>query len=302
MCTGSLLSEIQGTSNSRWEKELIPSPEGPGNQYPKFVILHLSSTKTGPKEDRLEAYQKEPALCPIYALWCYCRLLKRLRRLPDNENSCLFVSNNLQTAGQFGKVHTNISSPETIAKDTAKILKDAGIDTDTFHAHALRGSTASKYLDAGASECDVMAKGGWLSNSVFQTFYARTRLQNVSLDKIRQTNTGPVATDKEGQSSARAAQSDTPNSGTPSDPIVGAETTYKLGPHSVDSNGIELKVPGSGMKDGVKCYCHACWGADTSTLLYCKSCNKHLHKRHFEDPEESVAIFRSQGWICDECQ
>jgi len=118
-----------------------------------------------------------------------------------------------------------------------------------------------------------MAKGGWLSNSVFQTFYARTRLQNVSLDKIRQTNTGPVATDKEGQSSARAAQSDTPNSGTPADSIAGAETTYKLGPHGVDCRGIELEIPGSGMKNGVRCYCHACWGADTSTLLYCKSCN-----------------------------
>ena len=241
-------------------------------------------------------------MCPIYALWRYCRLLKRLQRLPDNENSCLLFRISCSRQQVYSVRSTLTSRLQRRVQRYCKILKDAGIDTDTFHAHALRGSTASKYLDAGASECDVMAKGGWLSNSVFQTFYARTRLQNVSLDKIRQTNTGPVATDKEGQSSARAAQSDTPNSGTPSDPIVGAETTYKLGPHSVDSNGIELKVPGSGMKDGVKCYCHACWGADTSTLLYCKSCNKHLHKRHFEDPEESVAIFRSQGWICDECQ
>ena len=99
-----------------------------------------------------------------------------------NSNSCLFVSNDLQTDSE-GKIHRRITSADTIAKDTLMVMADAGINTDTFQAHSLRGSTATKHLDDGAEERDVMAKGGWVSNSVFRTFYLRTRQQQITLDR-----------------------------------------------------------------------------------------------------------------------
>ena len=128
-------------------------------------------------------------MCPVYTLWCYCKLLKKLKRGKPNANGCLFVSNNLQTDSE-GKIHRRITSADTIAKDTLMVMADAGIDTDTFHAHSLRGSTATKHLDDGAEERDVMAKGGWVSNSVFRTFYLRTRQQQITLDRLRQAKRG----------------------------------------------------------------------------------------------------------------
>ena len=61
----------------------------------------------------------------------------------------------------------------------------AGIDTETFQAHALRGAVASKHLERGEDEIDVMARGGWSSNSVFRTFYARTKHEKVTLERLR---------------------------------------------------------------------------------------------------------------------
>ena len=137
----------------------------------------------------MEAYPEEPALCPVYTLWCYCKLLRKLKLGKPNANGCLFVSNNLQTDSE-GKIHRRITSADTIAKDTRMVMADAGIDTDTFQAHSLRGSTATKHLDDGAEERDVMAKGGWVSNSVFRTFYLRTRQQQITLDRLRQAKRG----------------------------------------------------------------------------------------------------------------
>jgi hypothetical protein len=77
-CSGSLPLDKQASSGSRWGPL---EAEGPRGKYPSFVIVHLSSTKMGPREDKLEAYPEEPALCPVYALWCYTRRVSDLESI-----------------------------------------------------------------------------------------------------------------------------------------------------------------------------------------------------------------------------
>jgi hypothetical protein len=181
-CSGSLLLDKQASSGSRWGHL---EAEGPRGKYPSFVIVHLSSTKTGPRENKLEAYPEEPALCPVYALWCYTRIVGKLDCSPHDPEGCIFVSNNRQTDSS-GKIHRRITSADTIANDTLKVMADAGIDTALFQAHSLRGTAASKHLEDGADERDVMARGGWASSSVFNAFYARTKHKEITIGRLRQ--------------------------------------------------------------------------------------------------------------------
>ena len=57
-------------------------------------------------------------------------------------------------------------------------MEEAGIDVQLFKSHSIRGATATKHLEDGADESDVMARGGWTSASVFRTFYANTKTAN----------------------------------------------------------------------------------------------------------------------------
>ena len=345
---GSLLKETQDNNGSRWGPLEAEGPRGP---YPTHVYVHLTNTKTGPREDKLDAYPLEPALCPVYALWHYCRLIRKIARAEEVDTDCVFITNNRQITTARGKFHRTISSADTIANDTLRIMSEAGIDTETFQSHALRGAVASKHLEKDADELDVMARGGWSSNSVFRTFYARTRHKRITLERLRsvqgkdsdnpaaeaheQTRVGDAvpdveptgsdagpAKDKAGHRAAKGRRSSGAKASERSDPEEQAQVLspspqsapakgstdtaaggrkYKLGLHERDAHGQTLEVPGASERDGSMRYCFTCWAADHNTFIWCKVCNKHMHRRHFQDPEGAESGFILNGWTCDEC-
>ena len=300
-CSGSLLLDKQASSGSRWGHL---EAEGPRGKYPSFVIVHLSSTKTGPRENKLEAYPEEPALCPVYALWCYTRIVGKLDCSPHDPEGCIFVSNNRQTDSS-GKIHRRITSADTIANDTLKVMADAGIDTALFQAHSLRGTAASKHLEDGADERDVMARGGWASSSVFNAFYARTKHKEITIGRLRQARG-----DKELEAAPRELAAHEESGGLDCDPqsrTVSAPDCdpqprkYELGLHDRDASGHRLEIPNANEKDGSVRFCFSCWASDFKTLIWCRKCNKHLHRRHFLEPSEAEEDFLENGWLCDEC-
>ena len=52
-------------------------------------------------------------------------------------------------------------------------MKEAGIDTSIFKAHAIRGAVATKMLDSGELMSDVMRLGRWRSFNAFNEHYNR---------------------------------------------------------------------------------------------------------------------------------
>jgi hypothetical protein len=59
----------------------------------------------------------------------------------------------------------------------------AGID-DLYKVHALCSAVASRHIDAGASELDLMAFARWSSTSVFRKFSAHTKAKFFSVADI----------------------------------------------------------------------------------------------------------------------
>ena len=77
---------------------------------------------------------------------------------------------------------------------------------------------------------------------------------------------------------------------------------FKLGLRTESSSGQPLAIPGSQLREGTMRYCSCCWAPDHSTLIWCKQCNKHLHRRCFTNPAEAESVFLLHGWTCDECE
>jgi hypothetical protein len=79
--------------------------------------------------------------------------------------------------------NVTLSSSEPIGKKNLAVMTATGID-DFYKAHALRSAVATKHIDAGASELDLMAFARWSSSSVFRKFYARTQAKFFSVADI----------------------------------------------------------------------------------------------------------------------
>ena len=58
------------------------------------------------------------------------------------------------------------------------MLKLAGIDTNTFKAHSIRGASVSAAASAGITTNQIMEAADWSSVSVFQRFYYRPTQSN----------------------------------------------------------------------------------------------------------------------------
>ena len=68
------------------------------------------------------------------------------------------------------KPHKPICS-STLARWLKSLLERAGIDTDTFKAHSVRGAATLAAARAGVTTSDILKAAGWSSESVFTKFY-----------------------------------------------------------------------------------------------------------------------------------
>jgi len=53
------------------------------------------------------------------------------------------------------------------------MLAEAGIDTDTFKAHSVRGASSSAALRKGVHISDILQTADWSKDSTFKRFYYR---------------------------------------------------------------------------------------------------------------------------------
>ena len=64
------------------------------------------------------------------------------------------------------------------------LLKEAGVNTDVFKAHSVRGASTSAALKKGVHLNDILNTADWSKESTFKRFYCRTAQENTFASKV----------------------------------------------------------------------------------------------------------------------
>ena len=111
-------------------------------------------------------YAEDETICPVVTLQAYEARTIEFRSLStDKKNSLLFLS-------WIGK-HEPVTS-STIARWLKTCLSEAGINTEMFKAHSVRGASSSTAATAGVTTSDILQAADWSSVTTFQKFYLRS--------------------------------------------------------------------------------------------------------------------------------
>ena len=149
-----------------------------GTTCPEFVRLWLTQTKSsGATEHIIYCLKSEPALCPVAALFTYVSMYRKLGGIasPIDKTESVFLS----VMKQIG-AYRPIGTAEPVAKDTKTIMDAGGIDEKLGAAHSLRSSTASKLVERGVPELNIVHHARWSGTSVFRKFYERANLKDLN--------------------------------------------------------------------------------------------------------------------------
>ena len=107
-------------------------------------------------------------LCPVACLDSYVGRSKAWRGV-GNRPQPLFLS--------FQAPHKPVSSA-TIGRRLKDIMKEVGIDVDTFKAHSTRGAVSSAARDRGVSIQEILRTADWTRETTFNRFYYRLNYCN----------------------------------------------------------------------------------------------------------------------------
>jgi hypothetical protein len=278
-----------------------------GSTCPEFVHLVLTQTKTTEVvEHRIGCLRSDAALCPVAALFTYVTMCKTQGDMAKSLSKTDSVFMGITKSKDNGvKCYTALLSSEPLAKDTLHIMTEAGI-SDIYKAHSLRGAVASRLLDKGVPELDIVHHARWSGTSVFRKYYERSRHKTLSTADLIKTSTkvpsAPVPSPATAEGSCTVDTTNTPAPAVVTAPAASAASllepriNYKYGP----KNGL-LRIPGQQTKSGVTFHCSCCWEKDDHTMIWCRSCNKHLHASCFSEPAAAEALHQGEGWLCAEC-
>ena len=139
---------------------------------PEGVLFRLVSltkkSKTGAplKECFFTAFPQDSCLCVVQYLCKYEEATKKFRDIRANKPAPLFLS--------YMKPHKPVSS-QRIAHWIKDTLKKAGVDTNTFTAHSVRGASTSAAARKGLHISDILKMADWSRESTtFTRFYYRS--------------------------------------------------------------------------------------------------------------------------------
>ena len=140
----------------------IYSPDGV-----TFKLASLTKKrKTGtPLKECLASFTHDSHLCVVQCLRAYEKATKNFRDIQPSDPAPLFLS--------YVKPHKPVTS-QRIAHWIKDIFKKAGVDTNTFKAHSVRGASTSAAVGKGLHTADVLKTAVWSRESTFQQFYFRS--------------------------------------------------------------------------------------------------------------------------------
>lgn len=135
---------------------------------PEGVFFTLVSPRKRGSPDQLPqaffaSFPHNERLCPVGTLRHYLKATRNLRPVfPASKPDPLFVS--------YIKPHNPITTP-TLSRWLRMVLKNAGINTDIFKAHSVRGASTTAAVNSNVPLDDVMKMADWSRVSTFQKFY-----------------------------------------------------------------------------------------------------------------------------------
>lgn len=135
------------------------------NDHGCIVVLNLLQKTSKPGKHlssvKFEEYKEEESLCIVSHIENYLQLSDSLR---PQDCEKLFIS--------FIKPHKTVSI-DTLRRWVKGFMKDAGINTETYGAHSIRGAGASAVIDSGVPLDEVMSSVGWTSEKTLAKHYQR---------------------------------------------------------------------------------------------------------------------------------
>jgi hypothetical protein len=125
------------------------------SQKPIGVVLHVPKAKTDSPFIEVGATLQEPELCIVTEILHHCDWMKSIpaeeRQAGEENKMNLFISANPVKdphAGPDSKTKRHIPlKSATLAGDVISVMHEAGIDTNKWRSHALRGAAASDMHD-----------------------------------------------------------------------------------------------------------------------------------------------------------
>ncbi len=115
-----------------------------------------------PKISFHAAFPQDKDLCPVECLRSYEISTKEFRPKDSTQPDWLFLS--------FIRPHKAVSS-STLARWIKTLLQLAGVDTEMFSAHSLRGAATSASVNQGISVPEILNMAGWTQERTFSKFY-----------------------------------------------------------------------------------------------------------------------------------
>jgi len=117
---------------------------------------------------KIKAYPPDRRLCVFTYLKVYLARTAKIR----NGEKRLFVT--------YQKpVHQ--ASRDSLSRWTKAVLKEAGLDTNIFSAHSVRGASATAASLGGANIEEILESAGWSNTQTFAKFYNKPLLDKKQL-------------------------------------------------------------------------------------------------------------------------
>ena len=133
---------------------------------PEGVFTLTVPTKGTRPDETVQAfftrYPADPALCPVDCFTHYLTLTREKRVAQQGKPNNLFIS--------YIKPHHPVTKA-TIARWILSLIKEAGIDTEIFKAHSVRGASTTAAANALVPLQEILNMADWSNASTFRQFY-----------------------------------------------------------------------------------------------------------------------------------
>ena len=114
-------------------------------------------------------------LCVVQCLACYERVTQQFRKVTADEPAPLFLS--------YVKPHKPVTA-QRMAHWIKDLLKEAGVNTDVFKVHSVRGASTSAALRKGIHLSDILSTADWSKELTFKRFYCRTSQEDSFASRV----------------------------------------------------------------------------------------------------------------------
>jgi len=131
------------------------------------------------KERYFASFVDNDKLCVVQCLKQYEAVTNQFRTIVPEKAAPLFLSHI--------KPHKPVTT-QCLAHWIKDLLKEAGVNTDVFKAHSVRGATTSAALDKGVLISDILSTADWSRESTFRNFYYRPSTANTFAQRVLGSN------------------------------------------------------------------------------------------------------------------